>query len=271
MLILTQCLFFITLFTNIMQQLFSLLMVTNHAHGGYSTDGNEIGTIFMVAAVCEFTWQVSFYNHFYCPKCIGLVANRWDVNPQYSLHYNNYACIQCCLHEWCDFRLVDCFLILMQLSGFPLTVKCIGYRWTLRLGLVLFAVSCVLLPFSSQIAGPIPNTSVLNASLVYSGSGFQNSTGFDFCGNDVSEEMYVNTNSVKRSPINVWVVVIVFLSLMEVSRYVNSWYCMHAARSMYCVLRVSKAICQAITFAPMQDGELCYSCSSHRQLNSGKY
>ena len=52
---------------------------------------------------------------------------------------------------------------------------------------------------------------------------------------------------------------------------VNSWYCMHAARSMYCVLRVSKAICQAITFAPMQDGELCYSCSSHRQLNSGKY
>ena len=114
----------------------------------------------------------------------------------------------------------------MQLCVFPLTIKCIGYRWTLRLGLVLFAVSCVLLPFSSQIAGPIPNTSVLNASLVYSGSGsgsgFQNSTGFDFCGNDVSEEMYVNTNSVKRIPINVWVVVIVFLSLMVVSRYVNS-------------------------------------------------
>ena len=30
-----------------LQQLFSLLMVTNHAHGGYSMDGNEIGTIFM--------------------------------------------------------------------------------------------------------------------------------------------------------------------------------------------------------------------------------
>ena len=55
-------------------------------------DGNEIGTIFMVVAVCEFTWQVSFSTimHFLCPKCIGPVANRWIVNPQYSLHYNNY-------------------------------------------------------------------------------------------------------------------------------------------------------------------------------------
>ena len=221
-------------------------------------DGNEIGTIFMVAAVCEFTWQVSFYHHFYCPKCIGLVAYRWDVNPQYSLHYNNYACIQCCLHEWCDFRLVDCFLILMQLSGFPLTVKCIGYRWTLRLGLVLFAVSCVLLPFSSQITGPIPNMSVLNASLVYSGSGFQNSTGFDFCGNGVSEEMYVNTNSVKRSPINVWVVVIVFLSLMVVSRYVNSWYCMLLAVCTVCCVCLKQFVklshllpCRMVSFATL--------------------
>jgi len=41
------------------QQLLSLLMVTNHAHGGYSMDGNEIGTILMIIAVCEFAWQVS--------------------------------------------------------------------------------------------------------------------------------------------------------------------------------------------------------------------
>ena len=132
----------------------------------------------------------------------------------------------------------------MQLSVFPLIIKCIGYRWTLRLGLVLFAVSCVLLPFSSQITGPIPNTSVENASLVYSGSGsgsgFQNSTTFDYCGNDFSEEMHVNTNSVKRIPLYVWVVVIIFLSLMVVSRHVNSWYCMHAASSMYCIQHYSQ-------------------------------
>ena len=148
------------------------------------------------------------------------------VSPQ-------YCCIMCSPYNAACMngnRVVDCFLILMQLCVFPLTVKCIGYRWTLRLGLVLFAVSCVLLPFSSQITGPIPNTSVLNASLVYSGSGsgseFQNSTAFDYCGNDLSEEMHVNTNSVKRIPIYVWVVVIIFLFVMVVSRYVNSWCCL---------------------------------------------
>ena len=115
----------------------------------------------------------------------------------------------------------------MQLSVFPLIVRCIGYRWTLRLGLVLFAVSCVLLPFSNQITGPIPNTSALNASLSYSGSGsgsgFQNITTFDYCGNDLSDEMQVNINSVRRIPIYIWVVVVIFLLIMVVSRYVN--YC----------------------------------------------
>jgi len=111
----------------------------------------------------------------------------------------------------------------MQLTVFPLIVRCIGYRWTLRLGLVLYAVSCVLLPFSNQITGPIPNTSALNASLSYSGSGsgsgFQNST-FDYCGNDLSDEMHANKNSVIRIPIYVWVVVVTTLLLMMVARYV---------------------------------------------------
>jgi len=84
-----------------------------------------------------------------------------------------------------------------------------------------------LLPFSNQITGPIPNTSALNTSLSYSGSGsgsgFKNSTTFDYCGNDLSDEMQVNINSVKRIPIYVWVVVVIFLLIMVVSRCVN--YC----------------------------------------------
>ena len=96
-----------------------------------------------------------------------------------------------------------------------------------RLGLVLYAVSCVLLPFSNQITGPIPNTSALNTSLSYSGSGsgsgFHSSRTFDYCGNDLSDEMQVNINSVKRIPIYVWVVVVIFLLIMVVSRCVN--YC----------------------------------------------
>jgi len=42
-----------------MQQLFPLLMVTDYAHGGYHMDDNEIGTVMMVAAGCEFFWQAS--------------------------------------------------------------------------------------------------------------------------------------------------------------------------------------------------------------------
>ena len=94
-----------------------------------------------------------------------------------------------------------------------------------RLGLVLYAVSCVLLPFSNQITGPIPNMSTLNASLSYSGSGsgsgFQNSTTFDYCENDLSDEMHANINSVIRIPIYVWVVVVITLLVMMVSRYVH--------------------------------------------------
>ena len=140
------------------------------------------------------------------------------VNPQYVLPYG-HPCM-CTMNSYHR-------ILLMQLSVFPLIVRCIGYRWTLRLGLVLFAVSCVLLPFSNQITGPIPNTSALNTSLSYSGSGsgsgFHNSRTFDYCGNDLSDEMQVNINSVRRIPIYIWVVVVIFLLIMVVSRYVN--YC----------------------------------------------
>ena len=163
-------------------------------------DGNELGTFHLVVGVIEFVLQVSYYImlYLYCAVYVkgGDLAN---LHQQYA--------------------------ILMQLSVFPLTVRCIGYRWTLRLALVFFAVSCVLLPFSNQITGPIPNKSALNTSLSYSGSGsgsgFQNSTTFDYCENDLSDEMQVNINSVIRIPIYVWVVVVIILLVMMVSRYVH--------------------------------------------------
>ena len=45
-------------FIFILNQLFPQLMVTNHSHGGYGMDDNEIGVALMVAAICEFLWQV---------------------------------------------------------------------------------------------------------------------------------------------------------------------------------------------------------------------
>jgi len=53
-----------------LQQLFSLLMVTNHAHGGYSMDGNELGTVHMVVGVSEFVLQVSFYIMLYFYRAV---------------------------------------------------------------------------------------------------------------------------------------------------------------------------------------------------------
>ena len=181
-------------------------------------DGNELGTVHMVVGVSEFVLQVTFYIslYFYCAVLVKgqlLTGDLANLHPQYALHT---------MHAY---NFIECFLLLMQLSVFPLIVRCVGYRWTLRLGLVLFAVSCVLLPFSNQITGPIPNTSALNASLSYSGSGsgsgFQNSTTFDYCENDLSDEMHANINSVIRIPIYVWVVVVITLLVMMVSRYVH--------------------------------------------------
>jgi len=71
--------------------------------------------------------------------------------------------------------------------------------------------------------------SVLNATLSSSGSGsgvgYQNITSYDYCGNDLSAEVAVNKNSVKRIPIKVWVVVAIILSVMVLSRYVLYFPC----------------------------------------------
>ena len=39
-------------------QLFPLLMVTDHAHGGYQMDDNEIATFTMIVAVVQLVYQV---------------------------------------------------------------------------------------------------------------------------------------------------------------------------------------------------------------------
>ena len=44
-------------------QLLPLLMVTNHEHGGYNMDDNEIGVVLMVVAVSQLVWQVNAHTH----------------------------------------------------------------------------------------------------------------------------------------------------------------------------------------------------------------
>ena len=165
----------------------------------------------------------------------------------------------------CDVILWIIFLTLIQLFVFPLIVKCLGYRWTFRLGLILHVVVCVVLPFSNQITGPIPEMSVLNATLSSSGSGsgvgYQNITSYDYCGNDLSAEVAVNKNSVKRIPIKVWIVVAIILSVMVLSRYVLYFPC----TLLYTITcnHMSLPTCT-------QNDKFCCSCSFCWKFNSGK-
>ena len=110
-------------------------------------------------------------------------------------------------------------LYILQILMFPRITKCVGYRWTFRLAVLVFAVSCVLLPFSNQITGPVPVPESLNDTFSGSGSGsgLQNST--DYCGNDLSStSVSVNENSVKRIPVYIWAVVIGIFVCMVASR-----------------------------------------------------
>lgn len=118
----------------------------------------------------------------------------------------------------CITILLCVFVSLIQLFAFPWISKCLGYRRTFHLGLLLFAATTVVLPFSNQITGPIPEPPGSNStSGSGSGSGFENST--DYCGNNLSAELSVNVNSVKRIPLYVWAFVTAILGIQVMNRY----------------------------------------------------
>lgn len=142
----------------ITNELFPLLMVTSHVHGGYEMDDNEIATLTMIAAAAQLVYQPIV---------------------------------------------------------FPRTVKLLGYRNLLRASLVVFACSCILLPWSNRITGPIDTIS--NDT----GSGMDpmmnDSSNYDYCGRS-PEEASVNEDSISRLPAKVWAVVLLALLAMIVSR-----------------------------------------------------
>ena len=95
----------------------------------------------------------------------------------------------------------------------------------------MFALTCVLLPLSNKITGPIEgagsesvnitgsrNGSVPDYSWSSSGLGSEmNET--DYCGNGF-EVTLVNDNSIRRIPWHVWIVLCLIIGVMVMSRYV---------------------------------------------------
>ena len=92
----------------------------------------------------------------------------------------------------------------------------------------MFAASCVLLPFSNQITGPVPAPFGSNDTISGSGSGSGLWNNTDFCGNDFnSMDVSVNENSVKRIPLYIWVVVTGIVVFLVAARY--AVVCVHVA------------------------------------------
>jgi len=81
--------------------------------------------------------------------------------------------------------------------------------------MLLYVAATVVLPFSNQITGPIPVPAATSGS--GSGSGSENYT--DYCGNDISAELSVNVDSVKRIPVYIWVLLTALLGIQIMSRY----------------------------------------------------
>ena len=84
---------------------------------------------------------------------------------------------------------------------------------------MVFALTCVLLPLSNKITGPVNGTaSPLHVNITGSGNGM-NST--DYCGND-AEETLVNDDLITRIPWYVWIVLFLIMGVMVMSRYVQT-------------------------------------------------
>ena len=95
--------------------------------------------------------------------------------------------------------------------------------------MLLFGAMSLTFPFSNRITGPINDDLTSTTADVGSGSGI-NSSGLttsiisdelDYCGNNVSEGIAVNEDSIRRVPAKVWITLIIIVGIWITSRFVN--------------------------------------------------
>ena len=91
----------------------------------------------------------------------------------------------------------------------------LGYRHLMRIGLVVFIIGSLLLPWCNTITGPIDLVVISSGS----GSGEWNTNiSSDFCGR-LDSESSVNENSIVRLPAKVWAIVLLSLLMTILSRF----------------------------------------------------
>ena len=112
---------------------------------------------------------------------------------------------------------------------FPRITSYLGYRWTFRLGTLVFAAVCMVLPFSNQITGSVPMPASTTCG---SGSGFESGwQNTDYCGNILDASS--NEHSVLRIPAYIWIFVIGIASLIAMSRCVIAFLNAHVHMCSY--------------------------------------
>lgn len=82
-------------------------------------------------------------------------------------------------------------------------------------------------PFSNRITGPINGDLTSTTANVGSGSGLNSSEltiisdELDYCGNNISEGITVNEDSIQRVPGKVWITLIIIVGIWITSRFVD--------------------------------------------------
>ena len=113
----------------------------------------------------------------------------------------------------------------LQSLVFPRVVNILKYRKTFDLGLLLFAISSIIFPFSNQISGHIP---VQQFNFTGSGSGMMD-TSIPFCGpgsimDDKSNSTDIIGNPITRVPARVWAVIMIITTIQILGRFVDIFY-----------------------------------------------
>ena len=139
---------FITMMT---QEIVPLLMVTDHVHGGFCMDGNEIGFLFVLGS---------------------------------------------------------CFFLFNHIFLFSRVIKWLNYRRAIRLYFLLHILPVFMLPFSSEITGPVPTMGPTILGNTTKECHFSNEPGKEA----------LNVDSIQRIPLHFWVLLLVIMSLMIATR-----------------------------------------------------
>ena len=136
--------------TIISQEIVPLLMVTDHVHGGYCMDGNEVGFLFVIGSF------FFLFNHIFL---------------------------------------------------YSRVIKWLNYRRAIRLYFLLHLLPVFMLPFSSEITGPVPS---MVPTIV-------NTTKECHFSTEPGKEA-LNVDSIQRIPLHFWVLLFVVMSLMIATR-----------------------------------------------------